>query len=47
MVVYKKNKLQDINTLGVKYVNDPTPELAEQLLDAFGPFIEKFGRSWY
>ena len=42
MAKYKKNELQDINKLGTEYARNPTAELAEQLLEAFGPFINKY-----
>lgn len=42
MAKYKKNELKNTNALGVKYANNPSPKLAEELLEAFGPFIEKY-----
>ena len=42
MADYKKNKLADVNALGVKYVNNPTPQDAGKLLEAFNPLIEKY-----
>ena len=42
MARYKKNELADTNALGTEYAKSPTPELAEELLESFGPFIEKY-----
>jgi len=38
----KKNKLSYTNALGTAYAKSPTPELAEQLLNAFEGFIQKY-----
>ena len=36
------NKLEDVNAKGVRYAISPTPELAEDLLRAFHPFLMKY-----
>lgn len=38
----RKNKLADTNALGARYTENPTPELAEELIQAFEGFLEKY-----